>query len=173
MMMTQLRASLVGRYFGACFGLLLMLGVSAKVINPVWADGEIPDARLMNQRPVELGNYRIYFNAFNSTFIPPEIAQQYDLHRGGRYGIANIAILDASSEGVGKPVTAKVTGHTKNLLSQKNSLKFSEVKEGDAIYYLADFKFSDQELLKFDIVVKPHGSSRSEKLKLEQVFYTD
>ncbi len=153
----------------ACLA-LLVLGVVG-MVNPVTADSQIPEARVMSQEPIEMGNYRIYFSAFNSTFVPPGIAEQYSLRRGSRYGIVNIAIRDVSSDELGTAVTGRVSGHTMNLLTQKSSLKFSEVKEGSAIYYLADFKFSDEELLKFAIDVKPQGSSRSETLRFEQIFY--
>ncbi|WP_257266196.1 DUF4426 domain-containing protein [Endozoicomonas sp. ONNA2] len=150
--------------------LALLSGVVG-MANPVMAESQIPEARVMNQEPIQMGNYQIYFSAFNSTFVPPGIAGHYNLRRGDRYGIVNIAIRDVSSNELGTAVTGKVTGHTMNLLTQKNSLKFSEVKEGSAIYYLADFKFSDEELLKFAIDVKPQGSSQSETIRFEQVFY--
>ncbi len=149
--------------------LLLVWGVA----NPVIAESMIPEARVLNQEPVQLGNYQIYFSAFNSTFIPPGVAEQYSLRRGGRYGVVNIAIRDVVVDDLGKAVTGKISGHTMNLLTQKTRLKFSEVTEGSAIYYLADFKFSDEELLKFAIDVKPQGSSRSETLRFEQTFYND
>ncbi|MFK0570799.1 DUF4426 domain-containing protein [Endozoicomonas sp.] len=139
--------------------------------TPVIAESLIPDARVLKQAPVQLGNYQIYFSAFNSTFIPPGVAEQYNLRRGGRYGIVNIAIRDVTADDLGAAVTGELSGHTKNLLTQQTRLKFSEVKEGSAIYYLADFKFSDEELLKFAIDVKPQGSSRSKSLRFEQTFY--
>lgn len=149
--------------------LLLVCGMA----NPVIAQSMIPEARIMDQEPVQLGSYQVYFSAFNSTFIPPGIAEQYNLRRGDRYGIVNIAIRDVSVDDLGKAVTGKISGHTMNLLTQKTSLKFSEVTEGSAVYYLADFKFSDEELLRFAIDVKPWGSSRSETLRFEQTFYND
>ncbi|USE36544.1 DUF4426 domain-containing protein [Endozoicomonas sp. SCSIO W0465] len=152
------------------YSVLLVSGVIG-MVNPVMAESQIPEARVMNQKPIQMGNYQVYFSAFNSTFVPPGIAEQYNLRRGGRYGIVNIAIRDVSSDELGTAVTGKVSGHTMNLLTQKSSLKFSEVKEGSAIYYLADFTFSDEELLKFAIDVKPQGSARSETLRFEQTFY--
>ncbi len=153
----------------ACLA-LLVLGVIG-VVSPVIAESQIPEARVMDQEPIQMGNYQVHFSAFNSTFVPPGVAELYNLRRGSRYGIVNIAIRDVSSDELGTAVTGMVSGHTMNLLTQKSSLKFSEVKEGSAIYYLADFKFSDEELLKFAIDVKPQGSSQSETLRFEQTFY--
>lgn len=155
----------------------LLMTVAIGMVNPVMADSLIPEARVMDQGPVQLGNFQVYFSAFNSTFIPPGIAEQYNLRRSERFGIVNIAIRAMSPDGVGddsgRAVTARVSGHTTNLLTQKNSLVFSEIREGSAIYYLADFKFADEELLRFAINVKPEGSSRGETLRFEQTFYQE
>ena len=143
------------------------------LVTPAMADIQIPDAEKMNQEPVQLGNYRIYFSAFNSTFIQPEVARQYNLRRGERYGIVNIAVRDVSRGEPGKAVTATVSGHVANLLTQKYNLAFFEINEGEAIYYLADFRFADEERLKFVINVKPQGSDRGETLRFTQTFYRD
>ncbi|WP_299730693.1 DUF4426 domain-containing protein [uncultured Endozoicomonas sp.] len=135
------------------------------------ANDNIPAARALDNEPERFGNYEVYFSAFNSTFITPDVADQYNLRRGERYGIVNIAIRDVSEGELGKAVTGTIAGHSMNLLTQKKGLEFSEVKEGGAIYYLADFKFSDKELLKFVIDVKPQDSLKSETLRFEQTFY--
>ena len=138
---------------------------------PVMAKQAIPEARERDKSFVRVGQYQIHYSAFNSTFIPSTVAEQYKLRRGERYGVVNIAVRDLSTGLPGKASTANVSGYVKNLLSQKTGLKFSVVNEGDAIYYLADFTFSDGELLKFAIDVKPLGSSLSETLNFEQLFY--
>ncbi|MGB0361296.1 MAG: DUF4426 domain-containing protein, partial [Endozoicomonas sp.] len=121
--------------------------------------------------PERFGNYELYFSAFNSMFIPPNVAAQYNLRRGEHYGIVNIAIRDVEQDELGKAIIGVVSGHTMNMLTQQSRLEFSEVKEGGAIYYLADFKFADEELLKFVIDVKPYQSAKSETLRFDQTFY--
>ncbi len=148
-----------------CLACMLLLAC------PVMAKKAIPEARVFDKGPVQVGQYQIHYSAFNSTFIPPAVAEQYNLRRGERYGVVNIAIRDLTSGSPGKATTAKVSGHVKNLLAQKNELKFAEVQEGDSIYYLAGFTFSDEELLKFAVDVTPLGSSLSETLNFEQMFY--
>ena len=106
-----------------------------------------------------------------SMFIPLVVAEKYNLRRNACYGIVNIAIRDVSTDDLGVAVGGMVSGYAMNLLAQRSSLKFSEVKEGNAIYYLADFKFSNEELLKFVVDVKPQRSSQSETLRFEQTFY--
>ena len=141
--------------------------------TPAMAEIQIPYAQQMNQEPVQFGDYRIYFSAFNSTFIQPEVAKQYNLRRGGRYGIVNIAVRDVSQGEPGKAVTARVSGHITNLLTQRYNLAFFEINEGEAIYYLADFRFADEERLTFVVNVKPQGSDQEETLRFTQTFYRD
>ena len=154
------------RHFMVCSVLLV-------VALPTMADIQIPDAERMNQEPVQLGDYRIYFSAFNSTFIQPEVAKRYNLRRGERYGIINIAVGDVSQGEPGQAVTARLSGHITNLLTQKYNLTFSEINEGEAIYYLADFRFADEERLKFVVNVKPQGSDQEETLRFTQTFYRE
>ena len=141
--------------------------------TPAMADIQIPEAERMNQEPVQLGDYQIYFSAFNSTFIQPEVAKRYNLRRGERYGIINIAVRDVSQGEPGQAVMARVSGHITNLLTQKYNLTFFEINEGEATYYLADFRFADEERLKFVVNVKPQGSDQEETLRFTQTFYRE
>lgn len=134
----------------------------------------IPEAKTMDNTPKRFGDYEVHFSAFPSTFITPEIAKAYKLERGPRNGIVNISVRNVKSSEVGKAVTASLKGsQTMNLLSQSSNLTFNEVKEGDAIYYLADFRFTHQEMLKFSIKVQPEGSGRSETFEFRQQFYEE
>jgi len=72
----------------------------------------------------------------------------------------------------GTPTAAKVTGHVSNLTGQMKNLEFREIKEGTAIYYLAESKFTEGEFLKFDIKVTPQGSAQSARLKFDKKFST-
>ena len=152
---------------------LMICWVLLIVAMSAMADIQIPEAERMSQEPVQLGDYRIYFSAFNSMFIQPEVAKQYNLRRGERYGIVNIAVRDVSQGEPGQAVTARVSGHITNLLTQKYNLAFFEINEGESIYYLADFRFADEERLKFVVNVKPLGSDQEKTLRLTQAFYRE
>ena len=130
-----------------------------------------PEAKTLNYKPTRFGDYEVHYSAFNSTFIPPEMAKQYNLKRDDNYGVVNIAVRNIKESETGKAVTGDIKGQHKNLMTQVKRLNFKEVKEGDAVYYLADFKFSDEELLKFTVDVTPAGSQRAETVKFEQTFY--
>lgn len=142
------------------------------ILGSAWA-APVPEARLLKNESLRFGDYEVYFSAFNSTFITPEIARVYQLERSPKYGLVNIAIRNVKDSEVGKAVTAQLEGHQKNLLQQSVSLRFKEVKEGSAVYYLASFRFSNEELLEFSIDVKPEGSDTSYPVKFRQTFYQD
>ena len=151
--------------------LFLLFLAPAAYAKPVPSAVEVPQTRSLSYQPQRFGDYEVHYSAFNSTFISPEVAAQYHLKRDTSHGVVNIAVRNVKNSETGTAVTGEITGQHKNLMTQVKSLKFKEVKEGDAIYYLADFKFSDEELLKFSVDVKPSGSQRTETVQFEQTFY--
>ncbi|MGF1909105.1 DUF4426 domain-containing protein [Vibrio kasasachensis] len=113
----------------------------------------------------------VHYSAFNSTFLTPQVASSYKLKRSGYSAILNISLLDRSQ--AGKPaISGKVTGSTKNLIGQIRDLTFREVKEGDAIYYLAEFTISNEENIHFNIDIDA-GNQGKGTLKFTQKFYVE
>ena len=94
------------------------------------------------------GDLDVHYSAFNSGFLQPEIAAATGLVRSKTQGVVNVAVLKA-----GTASSAKVSGTAKNLLGQSTALSFKEVKEGKAIYYLAQFPFEQRETLRFTLNV--------------------
>jgi hypothetical protein len=117
----------------------------------------------------ELGDWQVHYIAFPSTFIQPQIAKAYGLERSGYKGIVNISILSNDANQTAQ--TAKLTGTAKNLLGNKQTLVFQEVIEGDAIYYLAQVNYSNEEILRFDIDIQQ--GTQFQKLLFQQKFYVD
>lgn len=118
----------------------------------------------------KLGTLDVHYIAINSTFLTPDIAKTYDITRSKINALINISVLDNSL--AGKPAkTANVFGTATNLLGQSKTLEFVEVKEGDAIYYLAELNFSNEEIFRFDIKINTDDSS--ETLKFQHKFYVD
>lgn len=94
------------------------------------------------------GDLDVHYSAFNSGFLQPEVAAATGLVRSKTQGVVNVAVLKA-----GTASSAKVSGTVKNLLGQNTALSFKEVKEGKAIYYLAQFPFEQRETLRFTLNV--------------------
>ena len=103
------------------------------------------------------GNYKIFYTAFTSSFIEPDIAVANNIVRGKGKGLVNISVMEDLAIGV----PSIVTGRVFNMLQQSQALEFVAIKEQRSLYYLAPFEFEDTEYLTFKITVKPNDGSRS------------
>ncbi len=115
-------------------------------------------------------NLDVHYIAFNSTFLTPKIARTYKIKRSGYNALLNISVLDTQQ--LGNPsVPATLSGTAKNLLGNVTELEFREIKEGEAIYYLAELPFRHEETFTFDIKVNSQG--KNNHLKFVQKFYVE
>ncbi|MDR2212171.1 MAG: DUF4426 domain-containing protein [Pseudomonadales bacterium] len=121
----------------------------------------------------DLGAYTVHYLALNSTFLEPVIAAQYGIERGSRLGLINVAVLRDNPNGIGTPVSATLSGGKYNLLQQSTPLTFKEVREGEAIYYLAQFDFSNAETLRFTLEVQPEGQGEPHEITWTTQLYAD
>lgn len=118
----------------------------------------------------KIGNLDVHYIALNSTFLTPEIASNYGITRSKVNALINISVLDNSK--AGKPaLSVGMSGYAQNILGQRLPLEFVEVKEGKAIYYLAELRYDDQEVFQFHIDIMNQG--QKETLTFEQKLYVD
>ncbi|MEH6811811.1 MAG: DUF4426 domain-containing protein [Motiliproteus sp.] len=116
--------------------------------------------------------YEVHYNAFNSSFVTPEVASAYGLQRSKYRALMNVAVL--KKEGGKKPsVNVVVTGSFNNLIGQNQDLSFVEIREGESIYYIASFRFTDDEVLDFEIKVQPDPNAPAYIVNFKQHFYVD
>jgi len=118
----------------------------------------------------KMGNMNIHYIALGATFFTPEVARAYGIERSKYNGLVNISVLDNTKDGTPAKVVT-ITGTARNLLGQKKELNFKEVKEGDAIYYLAQVSYRNDETISFDLMVS--DGKESHNLKFKQKFYVD
>ncbi|RMH39874.1 MAG: DUF4426 domain-containing protein [Gammaproteobacteria bacterium] len=121
-----------------------------------------------NQKTI--GDVVIHYNVFNASQLSPDVARQYGISRSGNYGVVNVSVRKGKP-GDDKPLRASVKGFARNLLSQVKSLDFREIEEKGAIYYIATFRFDNEERLKFELQVQPEGMSSPVAIKFENQFY--
>ncbi len=122
-------------------------------------------ARAEQMKP--LGPYEAHYVVVQTTFLSAKIAEQYGIVRGRDRAFVNLSFLDESST----PVPVSLAGTVTNLLSQIIDLEFREVREGPAIYYIAELKASDQETLRFQVdVTTPDGETRELRFQ-HQIFW--
>lgn len=117
-----------------------------------------------------LGPWEVHYNAFNSTLLRPEMAKQYQLSRSETLATLNISVLDATA--VGKPAQqVEISGYVMNPLSQQQTLEFNEIIEGEAVYYLAQTRFSNLETLRFFITIKQ--GNQTQELRFHKEFWAN
>lgn len=117
--------------------------------------------------------YEVVYNAFNSSFISPEVADTYNIIRGKDRGLVNIAILKAGADASAGGKPALVTGYVSNILGQRQQLVFVEVNEGTATYYLAPFRFQNEDFMTFKIRVQQDPDKPADELSFQRTFYRD
>ncbi|MBQ0757570.1 MAG: DUF4426 domain-containing protein [Amphritea sp.] len=125
------------------------------------------------EQMVSHGDYMIHYNAFNSSFIQPDVAQSYGIKRSKTKGLLNISVLQKQADGTTKPVSAIVKGEVVNLISQKQELSFQKIDETNALYYIGDFSFTDDQVLRFSLQVQPDPNQPAYSINFEQRFYVD
>jgi hypothetical protein len=119
------------------------------------------------------GDHTVYYQAVNSTFLTPEIAEQYGIVRSERRAFLNVAVVRNESDGSTTPVTATLNGVKHNLLQQSEPIEFRVVREGEAIYYLGQFDFSNAEVLRFTLEVAPEGQEPSHPIEWSTQLYSN
>ncbi|MHC8353488.1 DUF4426 domain-containing protein [Pseudomonas sp. RT4P38] len=122
----------------ALFVLTACLSVTAMAADAIKGD-----------RQETFGDVTVHYNTFNSTFLTPDIAKSTELVRSKNQGVINVSVIKD-----GKPLTAQVSGSVKDLTSQTVPLKFKQITEQGAIYYIAQFPVDQQETRTFKIDVK-------------------
>tara|TARA_R110000744_G_scaffold34651_4_gene80564 strand:+ start:2289 stop:2729 length:441 start_codon:yes stop_codon:yes gene_type:complete len=118
----------------------------------------------------KMDDINVHYIALGSTFLTPEIAKAYGIERSRYKGLINISVLDNTQASHPSKVV-NISGRARNDVGQIKSLDFMEVKEGDAIYYLAQVSYTNKETIYFDINITDKGKQHN--LKFSQKFYVD
>ncbi|MBJ7551107.1 DUF4426 domain-containing protein [Marinomonas ostreistagni] len=140
-----------------------LLGVvSALMMSAVQAD-----------QVTQFGDYQLHYNTFESTFLTPEIAHQYGLTRTKGQALLNVAVTTQTEGELPQSQRALVSANVKNLLGQIVSLSFITIEEGDAVYYLAPFTKTDDEILTFTVNAKLSADSAPMTVNFQRHFYVD
>ncbi|MBN3862998.1 DUF4426 domain-containing protein [Pseudomonas frederiksbergensis] len=104
---------------------------------------------IKGERKETFGDVTVHYNTFNSTFLTPDIAKAAELTRSKNQGVINVSVLKD-----GKPQTAQVSGTVKDLIGAPVPLKFKQITETGAVYYIAQFSVPQQEIRTFQITVQ-------------------
>ena len=127
----------------------------------------VPVARA--EQKVAIGDFEAHYVVFPSTFLSAEIAGTYGITRARDLSVVNLSVLDAAGEGT----TAAVAGRVKNLLGQLSPLKFREIREEKALYYIAEVRHTNREVLRFSIAITPPGEPTHDLAFQQELFWDE
>ena len=118
--------------------------------------------------------FEVQVQPFPSTFLTQDVASTYGFERSRRQALINVVVLKIQPDGQARgAVAAAVTGFSKNLLGQTQTLTFREIDEGDdAIYYLAPVRVSSEEEIQIVLEVTP-VNARAIDVKFKHRVYVD
>ena len=123
------------------------------------------------QQMQRFGDYELHYIVIPTTMLRPNIAARYNIRRGKDRALCNISVIDKNGIGV----KAALEGSSQNLLGQRQGLTFTEVVDGEAIYYLATIRHANEEVHRIDIdaqvVATPTSKGANTTLKLTQKLY--
>ena len=118
------------------------------------------------QQLQRFGDYELHYIVIPTTTLNPDVAQRYDIQRGKDRALCNISVIDED----GKGVRVTLEGDTQNLLGQRQDLGFTEVVDGDAVYYLATIRHADEEVHRINVNAQTPDGIRT-NLRFNQKLY--
>ena len=122
------------------------------------------------EKAQKFGNLEIHYNALTTDDLLPEVARAYKIERSKTRGLLTISVLKKNDKGVLMPVPAKISMFATNMTQQLSPLTMREIKEGTAVYYLAEFRVAAPDTLTFNGEVETQGEPKRE-VKFSQTFY--
>ena len=125
------------------------------------------------ERSQDFGDYVVHFNALGTRLLPPEVTSAYNIQRSPYQGLLNVAVLRRVLGTTGEPVIAEVSGTITNLTGQQSRVSPREIREGTAIYYIDTFRINHEDMLDFDLSVRPQGETQPLQVRFRQQFFID
>ena len=127
------------------------------------------------QGKTEFDDFIVYHSAIPSTFISADMAEDYDLVRSRSMGLLNVSVHRKNPDGKAQPdaVGARIEGQMTNSVRQTEPLSFQRVREGDAIYYLAQFQYREGKNLIFEIDATPQGNGNPLSVRFTRELYNE
>lgn len=134
----------------------------------------VPEAREITEpRHETFNDYVVHYTAQMTTELTAEVARALGISRGESLAMLNITVLLRDDAEEREPVTADIEVEATNLAGQLQGIAIREVRDGEAIYYIGEFTVAHEEILTFDVHVRPHGVEVEHEFSFQQQFFTD
>ena len=121
----------------------------------------------------DFGEYVMHFNALTTDQLTAEIAQRHGIVRSNNRAMLNVSILRKRDGSLGVPVAARVTVSANNLTGQLKNVTLKEVREAEAIYYLAESAVANGETLIYAIDAIPESQNAPLSIRYRKQFFLD
>jgi hypothetical protein len=121
----------------------------------------------------EFGDYVVYFNALSTDLLDADIAGEYEIIRSKNRVLLNIVMEHRPAIGVPTVVPGLVKASAANLNGQLRNLLTREIREADAIYYIAETQVVNGESLIFTIEATPESASTPLVVRFQKQFYVE
>jgi hypothetical protein len=118
----------------------------------------------------DFDRHSVHYNVFNSTMVPADVAAAYGIKRSAYESLLNVSIAPKGEYGA---YPALVSGYAQDLMGKRYPLKFIEISEQTATYYIAPIRVSGEELLHFKLEVKPEGEDQTLEVNFTKKIYSD
>lgn len=111
-------------------------------------------ARAQQQFETKSGDYTVYHSLFPSSFLQPNIASSYNITRARDRLVLNVSVTHGSGGEEMRTQSAIVSG-TRSDLIHTQPIEFREIREKDAVYYIAEIRATSEAVFYFDLKVQP------------------
>ena len=119
----------------------------------------------------DFGDYVVHFNAISTDQLTPQVARAYNIVRSKNRALLNVSIVKKEPGTSGTSVPGSVAALVANDTGQVKDTNIREIREGEAVYYVADFAVSDSETLVFTIDVTPINETSRFSVRFIRTFY--
>ncbi len=135
--------------------------------------GAPPRAEAAGVASRDFGDYVVHFNALSTDQLTPEVAKSYNIVRSRNRALLNVSIVKKAEGTIGQPVPGSVAALVTNDTGQVKESNLREIREGDAVYYVADFAVSNAETLVFTVDVTPINETSRFSVRFTRTFYDE
>jgi len=143
----------------------------------LWLASAAALAQIDQAKPVDshqtFGDYTVHYSVFNSTFITPEVARIHKLARAKNRVLVNVSLTQKREGASSLGLPARVSGTATNLIQQQRPLEFITVSEGEATYYLASLRHTNEEVINFVVNLQPEGSSETFTVRFTRTLHVE
>lgn len=137
------------------------------------SEGQAIEVLSATESSKDFGDYIVHFNAIRTDELTPEVAREYSIVRSQNRAMLNVSILRKQENAPAVPVAGAVAASAVNLTGQLKNLLVREIREGDAIYYIAETPITNGEVLVFSIDVTPQNEPSRFSIRFQKRFFVD